>query len=153
MKWQYTSLIQINIWFNQIPITNLPTYILILLSQSSPPSPKVGAEIRDPMFSHNFFLENLWRFQTFPFSWVPHISLSSSTFLLIRLRWSYQFPGHNLIRIHIPAWAKGFDQDTLVFPRSGSPVPFWNFEGLRNFWKGKLQWSGPSAVAYSHATK
>ena len=38
------------------------------------------------------------------------------------------------------------------FPRSGSPVRFHNFESLRNFRKGRLQCSGPSAVADSQAT-
>ena len=38
----------------------------------------------------------------------------------------------------VPAWAKGFDQDTSVFPRLGSPVRVRNFKSLKNFWKGKL---------------
>ena len=57
------------------------------------------------------------------------------------------------MKFKVPAWAKGFNQYTLVFPQSVSSIQFCNFESLRNFRKGKLQWSGPSAVAYSHATE
>ena len=53
----------------------------------------------------------------------------------------------------VPAWANFSDQDTSLFPRSGSPVQFRNFESLRKFRKGELQWSGPSAVADSRATE
>ena len=53
----------------------------------------------------------------------------------------------------VSSWAKDFVQDTSVFPLSGSLVGFRNFESLRNFPNGKLQCSGPSAVADSHATE
>ena len=53
---------------------------------------------------------------------------------------------------NVPAWAKGFDQDTSVFSMIGVTGSIPKFRNPENFWKGRLDCSGPSAVAHSHAT-
>ena len=48
--------------------------------------------------------------------------------------------------------AKGFDQDTLVFSMIGVTDSIPQFRNPKNFWRGGLECSDPSAVADSHDT-
>ena len=74
----------------------------------------------------------------------------------------HKYPGPYLqVQIHstreiiqkVPAWAKGFDQYTLVFSMIGVTGLIPQFRNPENFWKGGLECSGPIAVADSHANR
>ena len=52
----------------------------------------------------------------------------------------------------VTAWANGFDPDTSVFSMIGITGSIPKFRNPENFRKGRLECSGPSAVADFHAT-
>ena len=52
----------------------------------------------------------------------------------------------------VPAWASGSERNTSVFPMPGVTGSRPQFLKLKNFRKGRLQISGPRAVANSHGT-
>ena len=48
--------------------------------------------------------------------------------------------------LFVPAWAGGFERDTLVFLMLGALAQIRNLESLRNFGREDYKCSGPSAV-------